>query len=190
MTIRLIRGDLLDSDAEAIALTIDGAGPGLEGGVARAFAKRFPEAWAAVESQIQYPIPLGDADAFPIEEDTARERLVILASTLHHTESFSENDKRAVVRDAFRNALESAAIHRKKSLAAAIFSGGWRLSSSQAMNEMVNTYLRLAMHKTLPDLHVHVIEDEEADRLGEFFDQLHYLTVEKTSSGFVIERKA
>ena len=95
MEISIIQGDLLDSDAQALALTIDGSAPNLEGNIARQFSKRFPNEWAQIESQIDYPMSLGAADSFTFEttNDKCPELVVLLSTCLLYT-SPSPRDQR------------------------------------------------------------------------------------------------
>ena len=58
MTMSVVNRNILDSSAEAIILTIDGAKKGMEGNIARAFAKKYPNAWELLEYEITYPIPI------------------------------------------------------------------------------------------------------------------------------------
>ena len=59
MCFRVEHGDVLQTGTDALLLTIDGAKPGLEGNIARAFAKRFPDDWEIIEGGVPFPIALG-----------------------------------------------------------------------------------------------------------------------------------
>ena len=43
MSLKISRGNVLDAKADAIILTIDGAANGMEGNIARAFARKWPD---------------------------------------------------------------------------------------------------------------------------------------------------
>jgi len=55
---RIIKANCLSSQAEALLLTTDGAARGLQGNLARAFARRFPKKWRYIERALRYPIQL------------------------------------------------------------------------------------------------------------------------------------
>ena len=50
--LELISGDLLEVKSDAVLLTIDGVKPGMEGNIARQFARRFPEDWQYLQRDI------------------------------------------------------------------------------------------------------------------------------------------
>ncbi len=58
MPICLVYGDVFDAVADGLLLTIDGAKKGMEGNVARAYARRWPDAFEEIEYEIPYPLPL------------------------------------------------------------------------------------------------------------------------------------
>jgi hypothetical protein len=70
--LRIVEGDLLESDADAIMLPIDGVLPGNAGAslierslgrIARSFARRYPECELVeeIDGQVTLPLPLGRA---------------------------------------------------------------------------------------------------------------------------------
>ena len=59
MNLSIRFGDVLEADAEALVLAIDGAAHGMEGGVARQCGRRWPELWSEIESEVRHPVPLG-----------------------------------------------------------------------------------------------------------------------------------
>lgn len=49
MAMEILRGSLLDAPDDAIILTIDGAAKGMEGNIARAFTRKYPDVWEELE---------------------------------------------------------------------------------------------------------------------------------------------
>lgn len=135
MSIDIIQGDVLSAKADAIILTIDGSRKGLEGNLARAFARRWPDAFMDIEDQIRYPVPLGRTVATHPENECGFP-LVLVASTLHHVDVLSDSEKLAVIRSATREALILAHRHRISRLAATAMTGGWRLDLESALVAM------------------------------------------------------
>jgi hypothetical protein len=132
MPIKIIHGNALDTVAGSIIHTIDGARKGMEGNVARAFARRWPDAWMEIEGQVRYPLPLGRTVATFPEEECAFP-LVLISSTLHHLDVLNENQKIGVIRSALTEAIGLAIRHQARSIATTVMSGGWRLGQEVAM---------------------------------------------------------
>jgi O-acetyl-ADP-ribose deacetylase (regulator of RNase III) len=127
MAVQILQGNALDARADALVLTIDGARRGMEGNIARAFARRWPDAFEEIEEQIRYPIPLGRTVATHPESDCPF-RTVLFASTLHHLDVLTDTQKSAIIASALTEAVNLALKHRCRSVATAVMSGGWRLA--------------------------------------------------------------
>jgi O-acetyl-ADP-ribose deacetylase (regulator of RNase III) len=139
MGLRIFQGNVLDAKADALIITIDGAKKGMEGNIARAFARRWPEIWAEIEEEIPYPLPLGEVFEYePASESPFR--LILVASTLNHKDTLTESEKKSIGRTALDNAITAAAGHGVKSIATAIMTGGWRLSQQSAFLSMTEGY--------------------------------------------------
>jgi O-acetyl-ADP-ribose deacetylase (regulator of RNase III) len=137
--LRVLQGNVLDAQSDAIVLTIDGAGKGMEGNVARAFARRWPETWEELEEEIPYPLPLGEVfDYEPVLECPFRH--ILIASTLNHKDTLSESAKKGIVRTALDNVINAATNCGIKTIATVIMSGGWRLSQPSAFLAMTEGY--------------------------------------------------
>ena len=109
--LEVLHCDVLDAAADALPLAIDGAAHGMEGNVARQFARRWSAAWEEIAAEIRYPLPLGRV--FEVELDSGYAgpfRLVILASTFHHRETLTDRMKLGIVRTAMENALRAPAL--------------------------------------------------------------------------------
>jgi O-acetyl-ADP-ribose deacetylase (regulator of RNase III) len=159
----LIHGDILDATADGLILTIDGAHKGMEGNLARAYARRWPDAYEEVAYEIPYPLALGRTiAAFPDAENPFR--LVLVASTLHHADILDEGQKAAVVSNALREAIALAQRHRVQRLATAVMSGGWRLPFISALNVMLTVARPLSMQKLGMKLEIYI--RDEADYLS------------------------
>ncbi len=168
MDIRLINDSIFSGNEKAIILTIDGLAQGMEGNVARAFARSYPECWEKLALDIQYPIPLGQCRLYEIDRDIAEEEhcpyhYVIVASTLHHVEVFDENQKIQVINQALISALSLAS---QKSdivdIATVILSGGWRLSEETAFTAMTKAYNQLKhVNHQIPKLNIYILEKDK-----------------------------
>jgi len=135
MPIELLTGDVLNSGAEAVTLTIDGAAKGMGGNISRQFARRWPEDWEDIERALRFPIALGRTVAIAHDGDCPF-KLILFASTLHHVGVVDDEEKRGIIRSAFGDAIHHAAEHRVSSMATAVMTGGWRLPAVQALRAM------------------------------------------------------
>jgi hypothetical protein len=102
--IEIVQGDVLAAQAHAVILAVDGAKRGMEGNIARAYSRRWPDAWMEIEDEIRYPIPLGRSIAIRPENESGFP-VVLIASTLHHLDALAEQQKAAIVRSALAEAL-------------------------------------------------------------------------------------
>lgn len=136
MPVKLIHGDVLDATTEGLILTIDGAGQGLTGNVAQAYARRWPDAFEEVGYKIPYPLPLGRTIAVRLEDDSPF-RVILLASTLNHLDVLNEKQKVAVTTSAFSEAIALARRLKLRSIASTAMSGGWRLPFKAALHAML-----------------------------------------------------
>jgi O-acetyl-ADP-ribose deacetylase (regulator of RNase III) len=163
MPISIVNIDILDSNSDAIILTADGAKKGMEGNIARAFAKKYPNAWELLGYEVIYPIPLGVTKIYSIEDDDdSIFRFCIIASTLHHLEVLEKSDKLNIINSALRYALTQASNKHLKSICTTILKGGWRLEAEEAFVQMVLTYKSFASaHLSLPNLEICVKEPKE-----------------------------
>lgn len=160
MPIELIRGDVLSAKADALILTIDGARKGLEGNLARAFARRWPDAFMDIEDQIRYPVPLGRTVATQPENECGF-RLVLVASTLHHIEVLSDAQKLGVIRTATLEALALAQRHQVARLAAIVMTGGWRLEFHAALSAMLDALRAMAVENSPMAIALHFLSNKD-----------------------------
>jgi O-acetyl-ADP-ribose deacetylase (regulator of RNase III) len=163
MHVEVIKGNILESRADAIILTVDGARAGMEGNVARAFQRKHPDAWEELELEFEYPIALGSAKIYPIHGDPGcNNRLCILTSTLHHIEVLETSEKLKVLSSALRTSLALASRRGANSVCSAVLSGGWRLQTTDALDEMVKTYNRYkTTASNAPVLYIYVLGARE-----------------------------
>lgn len=61
MNVQLINNNIFTGNEQALILTVDGAATGMEGNIARAFSRHYPECWEELSLDIDYPIPLGQS---------------------------------------------------------------------------------------------------------------------------------
>lgn len=170
MHFELVQGDLFESSEEGILLTIDGASKGMEGNLARRFARLNPDAWEEVEYEIRYPMPLGTAKLYEIPPDTGcKYKYCFIASTLNHLDVLSDQNKLKVQSSAFRQVLSLAQAHHVRSVSTAILVGGWRIELCTAFAQMVNTYTNAIQTSTsLPRVNVYIMDQNEHEKLIAF----------------------
>jgi predicted adenylyl cyclase CyaB len=154
MPIDICVGNVLDTDADAILLTIDGARKGMGGNLALAFARRWPDAFMEIEDQIQYPVPLGRTILVRPKSDCPFE-YVLVATTLHHLDILDEVAKLATIRCALLEMVRLAQRHKIRRIACTTMTGGWRLANRTALTCMLDTLRPLATddHPTTVALH-------------------------------------
>lgn len=115
MGLRIMHGDVLDAQADALILTIDRASSRkeLKGDTASTFARRWPAAWQEVEDMLRLPVPLGTAVDIEPSEDCPF-RLVLLVSILvhpilgHTPATLGSQDRKGMVRSALEEAVKFA----------------------------------------------------------------------------------
>ena len=139
MTIRLLNENVLEVEADALLLPIDGQAPGLGGTVARAFSREWPHAYRLLESRIAFPVALGRAICVRGDTDCPW-GAVIFITTLNHLRLLSEDEKGGVMASAFFEALSICVSYRLDSISTVILKGGWRLPTNVAIAKMASVY--------------------------------------------------
>ncbi len=162
---KIIHSDILDMPSDALILTVDGAKAGLEGNLARAFERRFPDDWKDMQRDIRYPIPLGRTIAVPWEGDCPW-KCILVASTLHHVDVYSYTEKYAIVAQAFRSALHHAQQLGLKTLSTTVFRGGWRMELVDAFAAMLDAWEGCHARYEGPTVSVFVLSDENRAALA------------------------
>lgn len=157
--IEIVESDVLSSSADAVILTIDGEKKGLEGNIARSYARRWPDAWMEIEDSMRYPVPLGRCVAI-LPENESPFRLVLLASTLHHLDVMSDSQKAGIVRAALGEAINLSLRYRARHLATAIMTGGWRMDVQSALEAMTNVLRPVASSNHILNVSLHVLSRE------------------------------
>ena len=170
MPVRVHVSDIFESPADGLILSIDGQQSGMQGQVARAFEKRWPNQWQHIENNLQLPIPLGHVE--PIELDDVGScpfGTVFFASTLHHLGVLTPRQKQRLVAKATTNALKAAARLQIECLASTVMVGGWRLSLDQALVGMLSGFKAALPQARTIELNVYGLDPELkaiARRLG------------------------
>ena len=159
--IEIVHGDVLAARADAVILAIDGAKRGMEGNVARAYARRWPDAWMEIEDEIKYPVPLGRAVAIHPENESGFP-LVLIASTLHHLDTLTDAQKAGIVRSALLDSVQLALRHRVSRVVVAAMTGGWRLELLQALEAMMDGLRPIAAFHHSLVLAIHLLSQEHA----------------------------
>lgn len=167
MNIKVINKNLFDQKEGALILTVDGSAKGMEGNLARTFARLYPDAWEELEEEIKYPINLGIAKIYAIHPDLeCNLSHCIIASTLHHVEILDDEQKLKVISSALRSSLFLAAKHNVNIVNTAVLSGGWRLEIEDAFKQMVQTFLVIkSTILKVPKLNICVLKNNEFARI-------------------------
>jgi hypothetical protein len=155
MTISILLADVLAAKADALLVTMDGARPGMEGNVARAFAKLWPDAYEEATDQLVYPVQLGSVRP-TFTESECPFRSIIFASTLHHLDVLSDADKLQINASALHQAMLLASRHQLHSVATTVMTGGWRVPFPVALKMMLATVAYLHRKESCTDLLIHV----------------------------------
>jgi len=138
ISLQFVNGNVLDIAADAILLTVDGMAKGMEGNIARAFARRWPDIWDKVKEEIPYPLPYGSVFDYEPDDPDCPFKLVLIASLLPHREVTAPAQK-GFIRSSF-DAVLRCALHdyRLASLAAPLLKCGWRLSAQEELLAMID----------------------------------------------------
>jgi len=155
MPICLVHGDVLDAVADGLLLTIDGAKKGMEGSVARAYARRWPDAFEEIEYEIPSPLPLGRTVATHPESESPFP-LVLIASTLNHIDVLTDLQKSGIVRSALHDAIVIAQRRGVRRLATPVMTGGWRLPFAAALDAMFAVAMSLTQVDSSFTLEIHI----------------------------------
>lgn len=175
MNIQFIHNNIFSGKEQAVILTVDGLAQGMEGNIARSFARRYPECWEELSLDIQYPIALGQSRLYTIDEGLAEDencpyRYVLLASTLHHLETLDNQQKVQVISQALTSALSLASSKGITQMATAVLSGGWRLPEMDALTAMVTAYEQLRqVNQQIPTLNIYIMEKAKYDLASKTF---------------------
>ncbi len=145
--LKLAHSNVLDAEADALLLTIDGQARGLRGNVAHAFQRRWPDDYEDFESQLRFPVPLGTAVRIDADTDCPW-RTILFVSTLHHLDTLDTAGKLAVIHRALSSALQIAASTGVHTLATAPMKGGWRLTVSEAYRTMYQAWFGSPLHRS------------------------------------------
>jgi len=162
MGLSIIQGNAIEGSADGIIITIDGAAKGMEGKIARAFARRWPELWEELEDEITYPIPLGTVFEYePVSESPFK--LILVASTLHHKDTLSENQKKSIASNALEQAMMTAFEYSIDKVNSGLMLGGWRLSPTSAFIAMAEGYEACMRKGKSVDLDIYVLDAKHFD---------------------------
>lgn len=164
--IEFVQGDVLSAQADALILTVDGANRGLEGNIARAYARRWPDAWMEIEDDVRYPIPLGRTVAVRPENESGF-GVILIASTLHHVDIMTDGQKAGIVRSALGEAIQLALRHRVSRVVTALMTGGWRLELRAALDAMFDALHPISAPRHVLTVSIHMLSREHAEMAEE-----------------------
>lgn len=156
----LVYGDVLDAVADGLLLTIDGARKGMEGNVARAYARRWRDAFEEIEYEIPYPLPLGRAVVAHPESESPFP-FVLIASTLNHIDVLTNSQKSGIVSRALREAIAIAQRRGIQKLVTPVLTGGWRVPFSSALDVMLTVARPLSQMDSGLTLAIHLRDEHD-----------------------------
>lgn len=167
MQLQIKHGNALDAEEEAICITIDGAGPGMEGNLARQLAFRWPLLWQEIVREIRYPLPPGGVFEFVVPEEyvDCAFRLIVLASTLHHEHQIDHSERGAVVQAAVSNILRLLPRYGLCTCATTLMKGGWRMSLDQAFLAMSAVVSNPLLSDSDVSLSIYALNENEFEQL-------------------------
>lgn len=132
-------GNVLDANAEAIIVNVDGAHERMLGNIAHQLKGRIDdEAWEDLMDQVNFPIPLGRCVSAELEDDNVSFKHVIFASCLGHRNLYGGSNHMRYMHSALMDARMCALTIGVKSVAMAMATGGWRIGSRDAVNIVSN----------------------------------------------------
>lgn len=148
--VSIVAGDLLDGQARAIMLPIDGALPSESdaklierslGRIARAFARRHPECELAeeIDAQVTFPLAFGRAAAVELPAGSPFTVALVLSMLPHHADATSDAAMRGAAAGAFAHALALCDTLALDSVAVPLLKAGWRVPTGAAMTLMLQT---------------------------------------------------
>jgi hypothetical protein len=170
--LRIVEGDLLEGQADAILLPIDGVLPATAGSslierslgrIARGFARRYPacELVEEIDSQVTFPLPLGGTAQVELPPGSPFRVALLLSLLPHHSDQTAEPMLRAAAAGAFAQALALCDTLGIASVAAPLLKGGWRISTSVAMSLMLTTLASAELRHPLA-VEVRILEEPGA----------------------------
>jgi hypothetical protein len=139
MTLSILHGDVFSAAADVLIIALDGAQQGLRSNMAHGFIRRWPRAYEDLEAEVRFPLRLGTGQLVRAVNDSPFPA-VLFVSTLHHLDTFTDEQKLGVVRAAFTHALDLAHDAHLKNVATTVLKGGWRLDVKRAFGAMQNVY--------------------------------------------------
>jgi len=136
---RYHEGNVLDVEADAIIVTVDGTSARTMGNVANRLMMRMGNGWDEIEEQLEFPIPLGQVrvaivtkEANEDADEPVKFKYVFFLSVLDHQNEVSPDQRPEVVRRALVHVLKEAARMGLKTVASPLLKCGWRVSESMA----------------------------------------------------------
>lgn len=142
MNLEIVKSDILTMSANVVLLPIDGEAFGMEGAIARQFDRRFPEVHflEELESQIDYPVPLGQSRMVDLPEESPFPHAIVLC-ILHHQEILEIKAKETITANAFRSALVRCTQMKLGHVVSPVLVGGWRLGANSAFSVMLRVLM-------------------------------------------------
>lgn len=170
--LRIIDADILDSTTDAIMLPIDGMLPANAnarlvdrslGRIARAFSTRYRDCELAdeIESQIEFPVPLGSAAQLELPPGSNFRFALLLSILAHHGDHTSEAMLRTAASSALAHALRLCDSLSISTVSVPLLKGGWRISSSLAMTLMLDVLAHAQTREPL-DVVVCILNEPDA----------------------------
>ena len=166
MSILLTNKNILESDAKAIVLTIDGYKEGMEGNIARAFALKYPNVYDEVEAELIYPISIGTISHIKVDKSLeCNFSDIIFASTLDHKDILSDLQRCQSVSNAFSEVISLISKRNISSVTTAVMTGGWRLPFDIAFRHMIEGYQKTKYNlKRIPVIEICIFDKKDYEK--------------------------
>jgi len=177
----LERGDVFDSNAEALLVTVDGAGKRSIGAVANQVRRKIgDEAWNELISQIEFPMKITHTELLTLPEDIDFPfRHIIVGSFIDHMGELTGR-RREAISDVTGSAMLRAHRNGISKLATAPLRGGWRVPVEKAVEDMIVTAVSIG-RKADVRLIIRLVKDYE--KAEEAYNRLNRFEEDHAASG-------
>lgn len=139
MTYKLVQGNILTSEAEAIIISVDGDHPKMIGSIGRRLQELIDDerTWSDIITAARFPIGAGDVRVVSLEDADVPFAFAIFVSMFNHLNNRTE------VAQGYYNALAAASNWKFRTVATALHTGGWRGSKAASEGALATACLRV-----------------------------------------------
>jgi hypothetical protein len=166
--VTLRHGNILESSADALLLTVGEESERTGGSVAGQFARHHEEVWEDLLDALPSPMTVGTVHACQCPEhfDDCPFHTLVVGCLLYHQGVRAGGDKLALVAGILDRALRAAVAAGATTFASALLQGGWRLEPVLALEAMIAAYIGSARSGKRLDLEIWTRSEEEKPPLA------------------------